>query len=83
MLNKNLENRLTEMMQNLAERAVRRPLSQAIDLLCWTPLAPLIRSARRTRIIEQTHDIRMHRKAAEICEEVRNNHADLLSPAWA
>ena len=83
MLNETTEIRLTEMMQNLAKNALRRRLNQAIDLLCWTPLAPLIRSARRARIIEQTHDIRMHRKAAEICAEVRNNHADLLVPAWA
>lgn len=83
MLNKIVENRLIEVMQNLAEKAFHNRLSGAIDLLCWTPLAPLIRSARRARIIEQTHQIRMHRKAAEICAEVRNNHADLLSPAWA
>ncbi len=70
------------MMQKLAKNRIRRHLRQAVDLLCWTPLASVIRSARRAKIIEETHQIRMHRKAAKICAEVRNNHADLLSPAW-
>ena len=82
MLDKTVEKRLIEMMQNLAQKNFRRHLSRAVDLLCWTPLASIIRSARRAKIIEQTHQIRLHRKAAEICAEVRNNHADLLSPAW-
>ncbi|MDP6907047.1 MAG: hypothetical protein QF440_06480 [Candidatus Thalassarchaeaceae archaeon] len=83
MLNEITEKRLTEMMESLASRAIRRRFSQALDLLCWTPLAPMIRSARRSRVLDQTHQIRMRKKTAEICAEVRENHADLLAPAWA
>jgi hypothetical protein len=74
--------RLTEMMYELAGRTARRRILDTMDLLCWTPLAPMIRAARRARVHEQTRDLRMHQRAAEICAEVRDNHADLLVPAW-
>lgn len=83
MLNENTLDQLTQMMDTLATRSMRRRLTRAGDLLCWTPLAPMIRAARRARIIAQTRELRMRQHAAEICEEVRREHADLLIPAWS
>jgi hypothetical protein len=79
MLKENTIERLTDMMHDLAQKAAVR---DAADLLCWTPLAPLIRAARRARIQENTRDIRMRQKAAKLCAEVQRDHADLLVPAW-
>ena len=59
MLNENTMERLTEMMESLANRVIRRKMGVAADLLCWTPLAPVIRASRRARIESQTHEIRL------------------------
>ena len=82
MLNENTMERLTEMMESLANRVIRRKMGVAADLLCWTPLAPVIRASRRARIESQTHEIRLREKARAICEDATREHADLLLPAW-
>ena len=82
MLNENTMERLTEMMESLANRVIRRKMGVAADLLCWTPLAPVIRASRRARIESQTHEIRLREKASALCEEAVRDHADLLVPAW-
>ena len=43
MLNENTLERLTEMMESLGNRVIRRNMGVAADMLCWTPLAPMIR----------------------------------------
>ena len=82
MLNENSMERLTEMMESLANRVIRRKMGVAADLLCWTPLAPVIRASRRARIESQTHEIRLREKARALCEDATRDHADLLLPAW-
>ena len=82
MLNENTLERLTVMMESLANRAVRRNIGVAAELLCWTPLAPLIRASRRARIEAQTNEIRLREKASGLCEEAIRDHAELLVPAW-
>ena len=82
MLNENTMERLTEMMESLANRVIRRKMGVAADLLCWTPLAPVIRATRRARIESQTHEIRLREKARALCEDATRDHADLLLPAW-
>ena len=82
MLNENTMERLTEMMESLANRVIRRKMGVAADLLCWTLLAPVIRASRRARIESQTHEIRLREKARALCEDATRDHADLLLPAW-
>ena len=82
MLNENTMERLPEMMESLANRVIRRKMGVAADLLCWTPLAPVIRASRRARIESQTHEIRLREKARALCEDATRDHADLLLPAW-
>ena len=82
MLNENTLERLTEMMESLGNRVIRRNMGVAADLLCWTPLAPMIRASRRSRIESQTHQIRLREKAGSLCEDATRDHADLLVPAW-
>jgi hypothetical protein len=82
MLNENTLERLTEMMELLTTRAIRRKIGVAADLLCWTPLAPLIRASRRARIESQTTVIRLREKASGLCEEAIRDNAELLVPAW-
>ena len=82
MLNENTMERLTEMMESLANRVIRRKMGVAADLLCWTPLAPVIRASRRARTESQTHEIRLREKARALCEDATRDHADLLLPAW-
>ena len=82
MLNENTMERLTEMMESLANRVIRRKMGVAADLLCWTPLAPVIRASRRARIASQPHEIRLREKARALCEDATRDHADLLLPAW-
>lgn len=80
MLQEQTIDRLTDLMTELANRAAVR---DAADLLCWTPLAPMIRAARRARIQTATRDGRMRQRAAAICAEVQRDHADLLVSAWS
>ena len=82
MLNENTMERLTEMMESLANRVIRRKMGVAADLLFWTPVAPVIRASRRARIESQTHEIRLREKARALCEDATRDHADLLLPAW-
>jgi hypothetical protein len=82
MLNENTLEQLTEMMETLANRVIRGNMGVAADLLCWTPLAPIIRSSRRSRIESRTHEIRLREKASALCEDATRDHADLLVPAW-
>ncbi|MDE0707470.1 MAG: hypothetical protein OSB33_00820 [Candidatus Poseidoniales archaeon] len=82
MLNDNTLERLTEMMELLANRVIQGNMGVTVDLLCWTPLAPLIRASRRTRIESNTHTIRLREKASALCEDATRDHADLLTPAW-
>jgi hypothetical protein len=82
MLNENTLERLTEMMESLGNRAIRRKMGVAADLLCWTPLAPMIRASRRSRIESQSHEIRLREQARALCEDATREHADLLTPAW-
>ena len=56
MLNENTIERLTEMMESLGNRVIRGNMGVAADMLCWTPLAPIIRASRRARIQSQTHE---------------------------
>ena len=64
MLNEDTLEKLTEMMENMANRVIRGNMGVAADMLCWTPLAPWIRASRRTRIETQTHDSRLREKAS-------------------
>ena len=82
MLNEDTLERLTEMMESLANRVVRGKMGVTVDLLCWTPLAPLIRASRRARIESQTNAIRLREKTGALCEDATRDHADLLIPAW-
>ena len=82
MLNDNTLERLTEMMELLANRVIQGNMGVTVDLLCWTPLAPLIRASRRARIESNTHTIRLREKASALCEDATRDHADLLTPAW-
>ena len=82
MLNEETLERLTGIMESLANRVIRRKMGVTADLLCWTPLAPLIRASRRARIESQTNAIRLQEKASTLCEEATRDHADLLIPAW-
>ena len=58
MLNEDTLEKLTEMMENMANRVIRGNMGVAADMLCWTPLAPnricpaliaIIFAARATR----------------------------------
>ncbi len=82
MLNENTMERLTEMMESLGNRVIRGNMGVAADLLCWTPLAPIIRASRRARIESETHEIRMREKARTLCADATRDHEDLLVPAW-
>ena len=82
MLNDNTLEQLTEMMETLANRVIRGNMGVTADLLCWTPLAPIIRASRRARIESKTHEIRLREKASALCEDATREHADLLVPAW-
>ena len=82
MLNDTTLERLTEMMESLENRAIRRNMGVAADLLCWTPLAPIIRASRRARIESKTHEIRLREKARALCADATRDHEDLLVPAW-
>ena len=83
MLNENTLERLTDMMEALGNRVLRRKMGVAADILCWTPLAPMIRASRRSRIESQSHEIRLREKARALCEDATRDHADLLIPAWS
>ena len=83
MLNENTLERLTDMMEALGNRVLRRKMGVAADILCWTPLAPMIRASRRSRIESQSHEIRLREKARALCEDATRDHADLLLPAWS
>ena len=82
MLNENTLEQLTEMMESLANRVIRGNMGVTEDLLCWTPLAPLIRASLRARIESKTHEMRLREKASALCEDATRDHADLLVPAW-
>ena len=82
MLNENTLEQLTEMMESLANRVIRGNMGVTADLLCWTPLAPLIRASRRSRIESHIQEQRLREKAGALCEEATRDHADLLVPAW-
>ncbi len=83
MLNEDTLEKLTEMMENMANRVIRGNMGVAADMLCWTPLAPWIRASRRTRIETQTHDSRLREKASALCKDATREHADLLASSWA
>ncbi|MEC7703639.1 MAG: hypothetical protein VYC11_03735 [Candidatus Thermoplasmatota archaeon] len=83
MLNEDTIEQLTQMMEKLAHRVIRGNMGVAADMLCWTPLAPVIRASRRTRIEDQMHANRLREKASILCEEATRDHADLLTPAWS
>ena len=82
MLNENTMERLTEMMELLGNRVIRGNMGVAAALLCWTPLAPIIRASRRARNESETHEIRMREKARAMCADATRDHEDLLVPAW-
>ena len=83
MLNEDTLEKLTEMMENMANRVIRGNMGVAADMLCWTPLAPWIRASRRTRIETQTHDSRLRKKASALCKDATREHTDLLASSWA
>ena len=82
MLNEHTLERLTEMMENMANRVIRGNMGVAADMLCWTPLAPWIRASRRARIESQTHEARLREKASSLCQDATREHADLLVSSW-
>jgi len=83
MLDNETKEQLTEMMTALARRARLDRAGAASDLLCWTPLAPVIRAARRARVSEETRAVQVQKKAARICADVSVKHSDLIQPAWS
>ena len=82
MLNENTLDKLTEMMEIMANRVIRGNMGVAADMLCWTPLAPWIRASRRARIQSQTHESRLREKASALCKDATREHADLLASSW-
>ena len=82
MLNENTLDKLTEMMETMANRVIRGNMGVAADMLCLTPLAPWIRASRRSRIQSQTHESRLREKASALCKDATREHADLLASAW-
>ena len=83
MLNENTLEKLTEMMETMANRVIKGNMGVTADMLCWTPLAPWIRASRRTRIESQTHENRLREKASALCKDATREHADLLASSWA
>ena len=82
MLNEDTLEKLTELMDTMANRVIRGNMGVATDMLCWTPLAPWIRASRRARIVSQTHERRLREKASALCQDATREHADLLVSSW-
>ena len=82
MLNETTLERLTEMMETMANRVIRGNMGVAADMLCWTPLAPWIRASRRSRFESQIHESRLREKASSMCQDATREHADLLVLSW-
>ena len=83
MLNENTLEKLTEMMETMANRVIKGNMGVTADMLCWTPLAPWIRASSRARIESQTHESRLREKASTLCKDATREHADLLASSWA
>jgi len=83
MLDNETKEQLTEIMTALARRAKLDRAGTASDMLCWTPLAPVIREARRARVGEETRAVQVQKKAARICADISANHGDLIRPVWS
>ena len=83
MLNENTLEKLTEMMETMANRVIKGNMGVTADMLGWTPLAPWIRASRRTRIESQTHENRLREKASALWKDATREHADLLASSWA
>ena len=83
MLNENTLEKLTEMMETMANRVIKGNMGVTADMICWTPLAPWIRASRPARIESQTHENRLREKASALCKDATREHADLLASSWA
>ncbi|MEJ6653033.1 MAG: hypothetical protein QNL55_01550 [Euryarchaeota archaeon] len=50
-----------------------------IDAACWTPIAPIIRKYRITRLIRTTNEQRDINKISILLSTIMAAHSDLLS----